>query len=508
MWKKAGLSLVGLLMLASSACKPNEVDKYAQQLNLPKEDRAIVRQLGYDGMDANEKALIDELYSLPQSLQIHEKTLNYLKGISEDKKVDSGEIAGLYDLDHDIDELSLKKETEMGTDPSKPNPNVKYALDKNLPYAVQFKDLDDNGNQEPNEKTFIDLVSGYSEEQAKKIIGLAKDGISDEEIRALNYLPKIPPTYKNPLLDFGLDGDAAIWLNLISTFDRMYANELIKNKLCIQDYRLTELERKILQNPGKYDKELFDEYMAEIAKKSPEIHKELLLLPDFKQIEVKDVEVAEDLIALTDYKTVGTISFDSLFNEGIKDKRKYCAPLEALVWILYDKEKEDLDKEPWEKYKWMGSNVNTISLICAYSWKESSISSIYKSDRWRDFNNVVNRLNSPRVLFPYMLDQIKIIPEPYGTNYEQSAIETFDKMGGDCEDHAEFARYCLKNNGYEAYMLIYPLPTSRPMKHAVCLCKENDLLYFIDERGIIDGPYNTIEDILRYRSKDGTYELR
>jgi len=53
--------LLGYLSVSSACLKPNEVDKYAKQLNLPEQVRGIVRQLDYDD---NTKTLIDERYML------------------------------------------------------------------------------------------------------------------------------------------------------------------------------------------------------------------------------------------------------------------------------------------------------------------------------------------------------------------------------------------------------------------------------------------------------------
>jgi len=56
-------ALAGLIALATAAagCKPNETDRYATELNLPEQVRAVVRLLEYG---AKTKALLDELSRL------------------------------------------------------------------------------------------------------------------------------------------------------------------------------------------------------------------------------------------------------------------------------------------------------------------------------------------------------------------------------------------------------------------------------------------------------------
>lgn len=407
----------------------------------------------------------------------------------------------------------------------KPTPNVRYAREKSLPYADQLKVLDEDGKQNENEKTFIDLVSAYPEEQAKKIIeSLAKGGISDEKIKALNYLSRVSYIYKNQLIEFGLDGDVVPWLNLISAFDRIYANKVISYKLCIQDKKLTELERSFLQSSDTYVKQLFDSYMVEISKKQPELHKELLLLQGFNQPSIDNVEVAEDLVEMSDYKTTGDVSFDALLNEGIKDKRKYCASLEALVWILYDKEKEDLDKTPWKNYpSIVGGGLSTHMYLVAYSWRESIASSNYKSERWKDFVDVTNRLISPELYCLYARNSIGY-QKYFGHLY--SPKEVFERKKGNCVDQARFATYCLLNSGYEydnfetnktnaccGLTVDFDRPFPDGLKgHAVCLYIVDKSFFYIDIGGWINGPFSTINDAAisvakRFERNVGSYSF-
>ncbi len=78
---------------------------------------------------------------------------------------------------------------------------------------------------------------------------------------------------------------------------------------------------------------------------------------------------------------------------------------------------------------------------------------IYETDpknaeRWQDFNTVVRILNAPKKISKYMEDHFTYYPDPEGEDIWQKARETFYRKGGDCEDYAIFALYCLRMNGW------------------------------------------------------------
>ena len=140
--------------------------------------------------------------------------------------------------------------------------------------------------------------------------------------------------------------------------------------------RITETVTEITtETIIKSIKELFDAYLTEIGKLYPELCEELKKLPDFKGIDAKNVEVLDDVkyLANLNYNKI----FRPMLEEGIPDKRKYCTPLEALIWILYDKEPDDPT---------ITSLLEDPIGLTKYSWRNSSISNNYKSDRWKNFD--------------------------------------------------------------------------------------------------------------------------
>lgn len=216
-----------------------------------------------------------------------------------------------------------------------------------------------------------------------------------------------------------------------------------------------------------------------------ELCEELLKLPDLKAMDARDKNAIENIAYLA-LNPKNKPAFESMLAEGIKDKRKYCTPLEALLWISYDREFDGTN--PLQDY-------STEKLVND-AWKNTTMSKNYTSERWRDFSEVIRRLNSPRLVALYMKSNIRAVPEPAGQDIHQSAVETFNRKEGDCEDHAMFAASCLDVNGYKSYVLgvRYDINQSG---HIVCLYNENERFFFTGDTqslGTVKGPYSTIEE--------------
>ena len=238
----------------------------------------------------------------------------------------------------------------------------------------------------------------------------------------------------------------------------------------------------------------------------PELAQELLKLPDLKQIDNKDEEALED-IALLASDTKNKLAIESMLNEGIKEKRKYCAPLEALLWIAYDRE--------FDKNNPL-SNYSTAELV-KDAWRNTSTSKNYTSQKWQDFNEVIGRLNTPTLVATYMNDNIHYDNEKLGRRdaYLQTPEETFNRKKGICQDKARLAFYLLLQNGYtydefdenkdNAAAMFAAQPFSGfPHGHVVCLYKQNDKFYTNDslETTVRKGPFSTLT-----AAADATYFL-
>ena len=254
---KKGLlvALATMLVFSMPSCLGlTETGEYAKQLNLPEETIAIVNQLNYE---TNTIALLDEISRLPEDVQINEEFLNYLKQIAADKVVTDDELAEFNDFDQDgltnIDEL------QYGTD-------------------LFNADSDDDGVQDAEEVK-------YGTNPLKPNPGLKQ---------ALDYLSTFPEKNLKEMIELGLDNVVVDYLLLLSYLnDQDFAQYALENKLGFQDRNLTELEIKFLNQPDNYSKDLFDYYMSEVNNINPELADELLKLPDFQEIDIKNIETLE-----------------------------------------------------------------------------------------------------------------------------------------------------------------------------------------------------------------------
>lgn len=186
-WKKLLLFGTALAMLASFACaQPTETEKYAKQFGLPREVTLLVKDLEY--FYPNTQSLLSKLYYLPKELQGHEATLNYLKEVTKDKKVSDEELNILLgdELDHDKDGLSLALEKELKTDLLKPDPEIKRT---------------------------VETLKSLSDDTLKTYIKLGIDGNVVEYVDSVKSLPQAD-----------------------------FAGYALRQKLCIQDRKLTDLE--------------------------------------------------------------------------------------------------------------------------------------------------------------------------------------------------------------------------------------------------------------------------
>ncbi|MBM3166568.1 MAG: hypothetical protein FJZ94_03865, partial [Chloroflexi bacterium] len=167
------------------------------------------------------------------------------------------------------------------------------------------------------------------------------------------------PDKKNPVVIYALNKNPDFYvprINSLKDFDKdeeMDDNErwLIDN---LSDYLFLDGLLKNLSKDGKIDtteKNFIDlsiDYHPKLSQTVPEIYSEIAKLPDLSTIEEKDLKAGEEIFVLATnpkYKE----AFELILNEGIKDRRKYCTPLEALLWIAYDKDFE-MKNNPLEIY--------------------------------------------------------------------------------------------------------------------------------------------------------------
>jgi hypothetical protein len=247
----------------------------------------------------------------------------------------------------------------------------------------------------------------------------------------------------------------------------------------------------------------------------PGIYGKLLKLPDlsmekYSKIDEKDIKAVEKILALaSDPKyTAAFLSMDSV---GIKDKRKYNAAYEALLWEAFDDKTLSNFLEPYSLEK-----------LIENAWKNTSTSRNYSKKRWEDYNEVIARLNFPEGSYWYVKDNMQFSEDMF-LWYEPK--ELFDRKVGDCTDYSTFIIHCLLEGGYTLYnksdtnqtdsvctLLAVRISEmgSIDYGHAVPIVKNNNQIYSFDATPleIVDrGPFKSIEDLLNTKIGGWTVAL-
>jgi hypothetical protein len=159
---------------------------------------------------------------------------------------------------------------------------------------------------------------------------------SPEIVSATNYLKSISDDLYEMYAKFGPDENVAEYVLFVSSLPKDFGDYTLQNKLCIQDHKLTDLEKQFLKEPDKYLQQIFDGYMSEIGKIDADLGIQLKKLPYFKTLEVRDVEAIEDflwLASIPQYKA----TLEKIYGKGI-ERKMHSVALEALLWRAYNKE--------------------------------------------------------------------------------------------------------------------------------------------------------------------------
>jgi hypothetical protein len=425
-------------------------------------------------------------------------------------------------LDHDGDGWTNYQEIVLYyTDPYTPNPNARYFVDKGgtVELLKKIGVLDADGKTDLQRREFIDYLfspnlsklpsSQLVQVRSKCIDQILKDGrVSIEEAAGLHLLSQYSGKTQATYSDF--TEDVVKYLYTLTSQDRSFVDYAIQNKLRMEGsglagFALTDLDMKFLLEPDRYAREVLDADLRKLAAARPNLAAELKKLPDFEAIGVREIEANEDIVCRILRSSKDELNvFDIMLREGIPEKRKYCTPLQALIWHY-------VDNEPSTNNPLADPKFSSKSFVESV-WVNSFTSGNFRSDRWKDFQTVRDRVNSVDLVDVFMRHNVR------GTSVEgeifQTAIMTFnrrDKNGfmlGDCEDHAMFAADFLANNGYEAYVIgVHPYTDRGDGGHAVTLFKYpetqsfflfDNLYRVIPESGYIlqrmGGPFNSYED--------------
>jgi hypothetical protein len=229
-----------------------------------------------------------------------------------------------------------------------------------------------------------------------------------------------------------------------------------------------------------------------------------------------------------------------MYKEGIPEKRKFCTPLQALLWLsgkarfskqdnpLLDYDLESLLNKAWgiegivlpegdvkkilagrvyvEDIKDMKSVLSKLSKDTSIFRDSSYLKEI--REKWSNLEEVTDRLNSPRLIFKYIKPNI-YYPNSIRGSAPTSVEQTFKSRIGTCGSHALFVNYCLEKAGYESVVIRYVCtpgfcgPQRERMSytdptpyHWTATFKEGGAIYEIDGgRHYMGGPYKSYAEI-------------
>ena len=221
---------------------------------------------------------------------------------------------------------------------------------------------------------------------------------------------------------------------------------------------------------------------------------ELAKLPELKRtISIKEVESLKNILTLYEIDPLAfNIAFDKMCKEGIPEIRKFCTPLQALFWLSgkaqFSKQNNPLlnyDLESFLNKAWgvqgvvlLEEDVKKILTKFVYVEDKKEIqsvlsklstdSSIFRNksfrddvrDKWSNFEEVTERLNSPSLIFKYVKPNLyypNALRQPRGspTTPPTSPEQTFKSKTGNCGSQALFVNYCLKKAGYDSVVIRY-----------------------------------------------------
>jgi hypothetical protein len=282
----------------------------------------------------------------------------------------------------------------------------------------------------------------------------------------------------------------------------------------------TQKPEKFLEVKQARLKEEADKELSHLFKINPVLAEELRKLPELKRgLDEKELAALNRIVKFytqsSNSEEVKQI-FDRILSIGKKERRKFSAPLQALFWLAEEQELplgENLLKiHSKEKYRGFNKNLGEDEEVITFVyniWRNT-----YDTDKWKDTNEIINRLNSPHLFDLFFRDNIaydfdksamKMSDRKYYENwgsYLQSAKVTIKKRKGTCDDAANLADEVLKKTGYnvEPLQVKFGKPSfTGSNRHWVAVLKEGWLFYkiaddYLQFDGIV-GPFKSVKDI-------------
>jgi len=414
-----------------------------------------------------------------------------------------------------------------------PSDTVIYAQRIKLPEqaikAVGQLPCDNNTQTLLNELGNLPAELQINEAVIKQLQNISADGkVSDDKLQEFRDLDQDGLSnadeliYDTNLLNPDTDADGLTDGQEVLTYktDPLKPNPIIAHALKVNpDFSIKHLD--VLQkieadiDVGDNGQELVNvmiKYYPKVDENIPSLYDEIMKLPDFSRIEERDISASDEIFNLASNPKYRE-AFESMLNEGIQDERKYCTPLEALLWIAYDKEFHQ--NNPLDDY--------TLGKLLVASWQNTKESDNYKSERWKDLDIVRDRLNSIQLVIRYSIDNFTYDLDLYYRRYDTSmktaipvpwlnSLELFESKRGACGDQTGFVIDCLYRNGYTYDRFDINKDNAiaglwaaggNTLGHIIFLFIENGEYYSYDvsgkwrgdsNRGVKNGPFKSIHD--------------
>jgi len=288
---------------------------------------------------------------------------------------------------------------------------------------------------------------------------------------------------------------------------------------------ITETQKASLISAG----EEVEKELTNLSKVNPVLVEELRRLPELKRgLNEKGVLALKRIITFysespnpDEVKQI----FDKILSVGKREYRKFSVPLQALLWTAEENELP-LGQNPlaiFSKEKHMTFNLqmygpdfryvtfnknldedeDVITFVTCI-WKKT-----YTTDKWKDPNEIINRLNSPYLFDLFLRDNIRYDWEERERHrssgfYLKPVKETIKSRKGVCTDATNFAIKALGKAGYKVTPLkVYfkrpGFDWAHSTSHTVGVLEESSKLYKIADvyliRDGIVGPFKSIKEI-------------
>jgi hypothetical protein len=204
----------------------------------------------------------------------------------------------------------------------------------------------------------------------------------------------------------------------------------------------------------------------ELSAKNPLLAKELGKLPEIQDgvSEIDAMALERLCLFYNQNQRDFDLALDRMYGAGYPNVRKYCSPLQALYWLTLDDELSQIDI----------SNFDLTALLNE-AWYKSGFDYDGTTDRWDDFKEVTERLNSPELINYY---------EPRNFSYKKVRLGSaedyknpryiFSEKVGECWLYTAFSVYCLKKAGYKAHAITVYFNESRSRVHVACAFIDKD----------------------------------